>query len=53
MAGEIADELRAQEPHRRVEFEIDGQAEVRGDAGLLKIVLANYWKRLEVHICAG
>ena len=41
LAGEIADELRAQEPHRRVEFEIEEQAEARGDAGLLKIVLAN------------
>ena len=41
LAGEIADELRAQEPQRRVEFEIEEQAEARGDAGLLKIVLAN------------
>jgi signal transduction histidine kinase len=41
LASEIADELRAQEPQRRVEFEIEEQAEARGDAGLLKIVLAN------------
>lgn len=41
LAGEIADELRAQEPDRRVEFEIEEQAETRGDAGLLKIALAN------------
>jgi signal transduction histidine kinase len=41
LAGEIADELRAQEPQRRVEFEIEEQARARGDAGLLKIVLAN------------
>ncbi len=41
MAREIADELRAQEPGRRVEFEIQEQAEARGDAGLIKIVLQN------------
>ena len=41
LVGEIADELRAQEPQRRVEFEIEEQAEAWGDAGLLKIVLAN------------
>jgi len=41
LAGEVFDELRAQEPQRQVEFEIEEQAMVRGDAGLLKIVLAN------------
>ena len=41
LAGEIADELRAQEPQRKVEFEIEKQATTWGDAGLLKIVLAN------------
>ena len=41
LAGEIIEELRAQEPQRQVEFEIEEHAMVRGDAGLLKIVLAN------------
>jgi signal transduction histidine kinase len=41
LAGEIADELRAQEPQRQVQFEIEEQATARGDAGLLKIVLTN------------
>ena len=41
LAGEIFEELRAQEPQRQVEFEIEERAIVRGDAGLLKIALAN------------
>ena len=41
LAGEIIEELRSQEPQRQVEFEIEERAIVRGDAGLLKIVLAN------------
>ena len=41
VAGEIFEELRAQEPQRQVEFEIEERAIVRGDAGLLKIALAN------------
>ena len=41
LAGEVADELRTQEPQRRVEFEIEEQVSAWGDAGLLKIALAN------------
>ena len=41
LAGEVADELRAQEPQRQVQFEIEERATAWGDAGLLKIVLAN------------
>ncbi len=41
MAREIADELHAQGPGRRVKFEIEQQVEARGDAGLIKIVLQN------------
>ena len=41
IAREITEELRAQEPERRVEFEIEDQVEVQGDAGLLRIVLQN------------
>jgi light-regulated signal transduction histidine kinase (bacteriophytochrome) len=48
LAHEIAAELQAQEPERRVQFEIEEQAAARGDLGLLRIflhnLLGNAWK---------
>ena len=41
LAREIAAELKAQEPERQVVFEIEGQVEGRGDAGLIRDVLQN------------
>jgi PAS domain S-box-containing protein len=41
LAREIASELRAQSPDRRVEFEIHDGLETRGDSALLRQVLEN------------
>jgi len=61
LAREVDKELRAQEPERRVLFEVDGQLEGRGDAGLIRVVLQNLltnaWKftatRPQAHIHFG
>jgi light-regulated signal transduction histidine kinase (bacteriophytochrome) len=41
LAREVDKELRAQEPERQVLFEVEGQLQARGDAGLIRIVLQN------------
>jgi PAS domain S-box-containing protein len=41
MARELADELQAAEPRRRVEWEIAPRVTARGDSGLLRVVLQN------------
>jgi PAS domain S-box-containing protein len=41
LAREIGSELRAQEPGREVNFEVENGLEERGDAGLIRIVLQN------------
>jgi PAS domain S-box-containing protein len=41
LAREVDKELRAQEPERQVMFEVEGQLEAKGDAGLIRIVLQN------------
>jgi len=48
LARSVVDDLRAREPHRRVEFESNGALPARGDERLLRIaltnLLANSWK---------
>lgn len=41
LAREVDKELRAHEPERQVLFEVEGQLEAKGDAGLIRIVLQN------------
>ncbi len=48
MAEEVAEELKKTNPRRKVEFVIQPNVEVKGDAGLLRIfldnLLGNAWK---------
>lgn len=48
LARSVVDDLRAREPHRKVEFESNGALPARGDERLLRIaltnLLANSWK---------
>jgi PAS domain S-box-containing protein len=41
LAGEVAAELKALQPERRVEVVIDAHSRVRGDANLLRLLLEN------------
>lgn len=61
LAREIVRELRAQDPGRQTMFEVEGQLEAKGDAGLIRIILhnllSNAWKftstRPQAHVHFG
>jgi PAS domain S-box-containing protein len=57
LAREIVRELRAQDPGREATFEVEGQLEAIGDAGLIRIVLqnllSNAWKFTSTRLEAG